>query len=156
MKYEHLIEVNDPANPLIRQLSREELWFGLLCRVEDPRPFLPGLERCEILARNQETVHRRLHFGAVAIEDRVTLMPLQSVCFEIQANAEHVGGSLTISIEEPQKGVLFLRFAYATGLAEKQGSEDEQYVEFVKSAYRESDLDTMRVIRMICESTSIQ
>ena len=156
MKYEHLVEVNDPANPLIRQLGREELWFGLLCRVEDPRPFLPGLERCEILARSDETVHRRLHFGGAAIDDRVTLVALQSVCFETQANDEHVGGSLTISIEEPQNGVFFLRFAYVTGLAEGQGSEDGQYVEFVKSAYRESDLDTMRVIRMICESTSTQ
>ena len=156
LKYEHLVEVNDPANPLVRRLGRDELWFGLLCRVEDPRAFLPGLERCEVLARTDDTVRRRLHFGGAVIDDRVTLVPLQSVCFETEANAEHVGGSLTISIEEPQDDVFFLRFAYATGLAEGAASEDARYVEYVKSAYRESDLDTMRVIRLICESTSTQ
>ena len=46
MKFEHLIEVNDLANPLQAPLSREELWFGLLCRAEDARAFLPGLEAC--------------------------------------------------------------------------------------------------------------
>ena len=44
MKFEHLIEVNDLANPLQAPLSREELWFGLLCRAEDARAFR-GLAR---------------------------------------------------------------------------------------------------------------
>ena len=47
LKFEHLIEVNDLANPLLTPLTREELWFGLLCRAEDARAFLPGLEACQ-------------------------------------------------------------------------------------------------------------
>ncbi len=156
MKFEHLIEVNDLAEPLQSPLSREELWFGLLCRAEDARPFLPGLEACNIVERSEDHLVRDLHFGNVVIRDHVTFETLEWIRFESEANAEHAGGSLTISIEEPQQGALFLRFRYLTTLPESAGSEDGQYAGYVRSAYHQSDLDTVRVIRMIAESTRLQ
>jgi hypothetical protein len=51
MNFEHLIQINDPENPLIDPLHRDQLWQGLLYRVENPVPFLPGLESCTILER---------------------------------------------------------------------------------------------------------
>jgi hypothetical protein len=156
VKYEHLVEVNDAANPLVEALTREELWFGLLCRAEDPRPFLPGLEACEIVARSDTGLSRVLRFGPAVIRDQVSFEAMEWVRFESEATAEHAGGSLTINIEEPQAGALFLRFCYRTTLPEGAGSVDGQYAEFVKSAYRESDIDTVRVIRMIAESSRLQ
>ena len=150
MKFEHLIEVNDLANPLLTQLSREELWFGLLCRAEDARAFLPGLEACNIVERGDSHLVRDLHFGHAVIRDRVTFAPLRWIRFESEANDQHAGGSLTITIEEPDPGAFFLRFAYHTSLPE--GGEDARYAEFVRSAYHQSDVDTVRVIRMIAES----
>ena len=155
MKYEHLVEVNDAANPLVEALTREELWFGLLCRAEDPRPFLPGLEACEIVARGETILSRVLHFGQAVIRDQVSFEAMEWVCFESAATAEHAGGSLTISIEEPQAAALFLRFCYLTTLPEGTGSADGPYADFVKSAYRESDIDTVRIIRMIAESSRL-
>lgn len=152
MKFEHLIEVNDLGNPLLSALTREELWFGLLCRAEDARAFLPGLEACTIVARDEDALVRDLRFGSTVIRDRVTFSALEWIRFESEANAEHAGGSLTISIEEPQPGALFLRFRYHTTLPESAGSEDGQYAGFVRSAYHQSDVDTVRVIRMLAES----
>jgi hypothetical protein len=80
----------------------------------------------------------------------VTFRHQEWVCFESAATAEHAGGRLTISLEQPDGERLFLRFTYETTLSE--GMEEEEGVqvsEFVKSAYRASDLDTVRVIRMI-------
>jgi hypothetical protein len=156
LKFEHLVEVNDLANPLISNLSRAELWFGLYCRAEDPRPFLPGLESCAIVARGAAELVRELDFGAAVIRDRVTYCEQEWIRFESEATAEHAGGSLTISIEEPEEGALFLRFDYATTLPEGATSPEGGYAEFVKSAYHQSDLDTVRVIRMIAESGRIQ
>ena len=51
MKFEHLIEINDPRNPMIPLLTRDQLWQGLMFRAEDAVPFLPGLEDCIILER---------------------------------------------------------------------------------------------------------
>ncbi|THF64530.1 DUF1857 family protein [Pseudothauera nasutitermitis] len=154
MKFEHLVQVNDLADPALTPLTREELWFGLLCRAEDPRPFLPGLERCVILERREDVLERELHFGGAVVRDRVSLAELQWVRFESAATAEHAGGSLTIAIEEPRPGELFLRFTYATTLPE--GGQEVAVAEYVRSAYHESDLDTLRVIRMIAASSTEQ
>ena len=150
MHFEHLIEINDPLNPLIDPLSREQVWTGLMHRVDEPGVFLPGLDRCEILARGPERVERVLHFGKANIRDTVTFQLLDWVSFESAPSADHAGGKLTIRLEQPDALRLYLRFTYETtlpdGLAE---GEVVQVSEFVKSAYRESDVDTVRIIRMI-------
>lgn len=156
MKFEHLVIVNEPANPLIADLSREELWFGLLCRAEDPRPFLPGLESCTIIERSDNVLVRDLQFGKVLIRDRVELTPMEAVSFESERTDEHAGGRLTITIEEPEPQALVLRFVYRTTLPEGTLDPDGAYAEFVKAAYHESDIDTVRVIRMLAESTRLQ
>lgn len=149
MKFEHLLQINDLANPLIVPLTRAQLWAGLMHRVENPLPFLPGLEACRIVERSAAGILRQLNFGATVIEDRVTLTEGLWVRFDILPSASHAGGSLTISIEEPQPEALFLRFAYHTNLGEGGPLEDSAYVEYVKSAYHQSDVDTVRIIRTL-------
>lgn len=156
MKFEHLVEVNDLADPNANLLTREELWFGLLCRAEDARPFLPGLEQCRIVSRDGGELVRELHFGPAVIRDRVRFHELEWISFEIEATADHAGGSLTITIEEPQPGALFLRFSYVTSLPDAAGTDDAKYADIVRSAYHQSDLDTLKVIRMIAESGRLQ
>lgn len=156
MNFEHLVVINDPGNPLVQNLTREELWFGLLCRAEDPRAFLPGLESCTIVERSDACLVRDLQFGSAVIRDRVTLTPMQSVRFETERTEDHAGGTLTICIEEPAENELVLRFRYVTTLSEGGSGPDANYAEYVKSAYHQSDLDTVRVIRMIAESGRIQ
>lgn len=156
MNFEHLVVVNDAADSMLTALSRDEVWFGLLCRAEDARAFLPGLEACTVVERGDHELVRELDFGTAVIRDRVTLAPMESVRFESAATATHAGGSLTIAIEEPAAGVLALRFRYRTTLPEGTGKADQSYAEYVKSAYHQSDLDTVRVIRMIAESGRLQ
>lgn len=156
MHFEHLIEINDQENPLIPDLTREEIWFGLLCRAEDPRPFVPGLDACTIVERSDSVLLRDLHFGTTVIRDTVTLEPMKWIRFESAANAQHAGGMLTITIEEPGSGALFLRFEYRTSLAEGVADSGVQVAEYVKSAYHQSDIETVRVIRMIAESSRLQ
>lgn len=162
MRYEHLVEINDPSNPAVPLLSRAQLWFGLLCRAEDAVPFLPGLEACVIVARAPLRLERELRFGSVTVHDIVTLQPEVSVRFDSRVSDEHAGGSLTITIEAPEAERLFLRFAYETTLGDAANSadpadaENAAYIEFVKSAYHASDLDTVRVIRRLAEDRRVQ
>lgn len=156
MKFEHLIQINDASNPLIVALSREQLWAGLQRRVDDPLPFLPGLESCVFLERTADTCQRQLNFGASTIRDQVSMKRLEWVRFDIEPSASHAGGRLTIRIEEPQDGALFLRFTYQTSLAESGPPEDSAYVEYVKSAYHASDIDTVRIIRTLAADESLQ
>ena len=156
MNFEHLLQINDPENPLVEPLTRQQLWQGLLHRVENPLPFLPGLEACTILERQANELLRELDFGPAVIQDRVTLAEAQWVRFAIVPSAAHAGGSLTITIEEPESGFLFLRFAYQTTLASNPNSEERAYIEYVKSAYHQSDVDCVRIIRTLAAGGEAQ
>lgn len=156
MNFEHLIQINDLQNPLVETLTRDQLWQGLLHRVEDATPFLPGLESCTIVERHADHLLRKLDFGAAVIHDRVTLHELHWVRFDILPGEQHAGGSLTISIEEPEPTVLFLRFAYTTTFAANPNSEERAYIDYIKSAYHQSDVDCVRVIRTLATSSTQQ
>ena len=91
MNFEHLLQINDPENPLVESLTRDQLWQGLMYRVEDPVPFLPGLESCTILERSAATLLRALNFGPATIHDRVTLADQHWVLFDIQPSESHPG-----------------------------------------------------------------
>ncbi len=156
MNFEHVVVINEPDNPLQPKLTREQTWFGLLYRAEDPRLFLPGLESCSIVERSQTSLLRDLDFGNVVIRDRVEIELLQAVTFISEASQSHAGGSLRISIEEPLTDQLVLRFCYKTTLGEQDSDPDGAYADFVKSAYHQSDLDTVRVIRLLTEKMTRQ
>lgn len=148
MNFEHLIQVNDPLNPLAETLTREELWAGLVLRAEQPQLFVPGLDRCTILSRHGDTLERELHYGHATVRDRVTLSPDHQVRYDTDATDAHVGGSLTMTIEQPDLLQLFVRFEYQTTLPSAgQGTDDEQMAGIVRAAYREADIDTIRLIR---------
>jgi hypothetical protein len=85
MKFEHLIEINDPLNPLIDTLSREQLWRGLVLRAESPKLFVPHLDECTIDERERHGFRRRLRYGDLVIEDRVLPEPMQEVRYEVAA-----------------------------------------------------------------------
>ena len=150
MNFEHLIQINDPLNPLVEAMTREQLWEGLVLRAEQPQLFVIGLDSCTILSRTESTMERELHYGQATVRDHVTLTPQQSVRYDTLATADYVGGSLTMTIEQPDELQLFLRFEYKTSLPSAEANTDpdaHQTEEIVKSAYRESDIDTVRLIR---------
>jgi hypothetical protein len=130
LNFEHLIQINDPLNPLVESLTPEQLWEGLVLRAEQPQLFVLGLDSCDILSRDGDTMERELHYGQATVRDRVTLTPGSSVRYDILPTAEYVGGSLTMAIEH-----------------ENATPDERQTQEIVKSAYRESDIDTVRLIR---------
>jgi hypothetical protein len=147
MYFEHLVDLHDPEHLAPALLSRENAWRGLWQRVENPQLFLPGLSGCVILERGETWLVRRLDFGSARIFDRVSHTEGQWLRFDAEASTEHAGGSLIIRLEEPEPGHLFLRFSYQTTL-DLQGPE-ARYAEYVESAYRESDLETARIIRRL-------
>jgi hypothetical protein len=147
LHFEHLIQINDPLNPLVETLTREQLWDGLVLRAEQPQLFVLGLDRCTILSQTDRTLERELHYGHATVRDHVTLTPNESVRYDILATETHVGGSLTMTIEQPDDVQLFLRFRYETTLPVTDTEDGRQTSEIVKSAYREADIDTVRLIR---------
>lgn len=146
MQFEHVVVINDPLEALADTLTREQVWAGLMWRVEDPCAFQPALVGCEILSRSGTQVERVLDFGSFRMRDTVRIEPDRVVRFESAAEGERPGAQLAVSIEEPGEGLLVLRFAYRTTLNEQSGG-DAEFAGYVKAAYRAADIDTVIRIR---------
>lgn len=149
MKFAHLIEINDPLNPLIDPLSREQLWRGLVLRAEEPQMFVPWLDACHIVERSEGSIQRELRYGEVVIRDKVTFLPQLQVRYHVPEQNDIPTANLCMTIEEPQPGILFVRFEYDDNVMDTEGSEDAFYNQFRRSAYQESDIDTIRTIRQL-------
>jgi hypothetical protein len=149
MQFSHLIQINDPFNPLIDPLSREQLWRGLVLRAENPLLFVMALDGFEIVERGDNTLARELRFGRLTLRDRVRFEPMEQVRYEIEAAADSPAATLVMTIEEPEPGQLFVRFDYETLQGDTAAPGDEFYGSFVKQAYVEADIDTVSTIRRL-------
>ena len=147
MKFEHLIEINDPLNPLIDALTVEQLWSGLVLRAESPKLFVPQLDEAIIDERTDTGFRRRLRYGQLVIEDRVRLEPLRRVVYDVPAQGEITASTLTMTIEQPTPDTLFVRFQYDDGHDAETDAANAMYDEFKRSAYKEADVDTVGMIR---------
>ncbi len=162
MRFEHLVQINDPLLPLLDELSREQVWRGLVLRAEQPLQFILGLEGFAVRAREEQrarvTLARTLDFGSFCVRDRVHLTPMQETQIQTEAGASWPASRLTIRIEEPGPEQLYLRFIYEfdddAGDAPGARALDElsaQTLELRRQAYRASDLDTVKRIRDLAE-----
>ena len=149
MKFEHLIEINDPLNPLADTMTREQLWRGLVLRAEDPKMFMPHLDECTLGERESGRFTRRLRYGELVIDDVVHLTPLQEVRYDVPAQGEIAASRLTMTIEAPSEGVMWVRFLYDDGNASAGDEMSKMYEEFKKSAYQEADIDTIKIVRQL-------
>ena len=149
MKFEHLIEINDPLNPLMDTITREQLWRGLVLRAEDPKRFMPHLDECTISDRDAGSFARRLRYGELVIADRVVLSPLREVRYEVPAQGDIAESNMTMTIEAPTEGVLWVRFLYDDGNPSADDEMGRMYEDFKKSAYQEADIDTVKILRQL-------
>lgn len=155
MKFSHLIEINDPMNPLIEPLTRAQVWRGLVRRAEQPKLFVPYLDSCEIMVQSADMVERRLHYGDTVISDRVTFLPSLQVHYHVPQQKDIPASDLKVTIEEPTEGALFVRFEYDDNNAAKEDPAEAFYNDFRRSAYQESDIDTVRIIREMAAAGSL-
>jgi DNA-directed RNA polymerase alpha subunit len=149
MKFTHLVQINDITNPLIDELTREQLWAGLKLRARDPSQFVIGLDSFHLVARSENELVRELRFGHLTVRDHVSFTPMSNVRYEIEPAGEVPAATLVTTIEEPEPGQLFVRFAYDTRPVEGGPPVDPYYQEFVKEAYKEADIDAIRIIRRL-------
>lgn len=145
MKFEHLIEINNPDDPRVEPMNRAQLWQGLVLRAEAPALFIPHLDTCTIVARSTHTVSRQLKFGDLTVNDHVHYTPLHRIRIQVPEQPDILASTLEMTIEEPQPDRLFVRFTYED-TAPEEGPE-AFYHDFRRSAWRESDIDTIRLIR---------
>ncbi len=149
MHHEHLVAVNDPSSPLSYQVSRRQLWQGLMLRAEEPGYFLPGVDSVTLLERSATHLQREMQLGKLRVRDRIEFVEQESICYHTEAGEAHGGGTLTISIEEPEDGFLTVRFIYDT--VQEVRPEEAYLLDYLKKAYTDLDVDCIRTIRSWAE-----
>ena len=156
MKFTHLIEINMPGNPLMAPLTRAQLWRGLVLRAERPTLFLLGLDSCEITERAPGGLSRTLHFGQLVVRDQVRFSPENHVHYHVPQQDAIPMSDLTMTIEEPQAGALFVRFEYDDHNPAQETNEESFYNDFRREAYKEADIDTIRMIRQLAQEGQLE
>lgn len=148
MRYEHLIQVTDPADPRVEPMAREALWRGLLARVHAPERFPLGPDACTVEAEapaadGRERVRRTLAYGELRLHDRVELQAGQALVFRPEPRAGMPRIVLRIAIEEPRPGLLGLRFVYES----PPESDDPETDGLRQQAWLAADRDMVRMLR---------
>ncbi|MDR1311209.1 MAG: DUF1857 family protein [Burkholderiaceae bacterium] len=147
MKFEHLVEINNPRDSLVTPITRVQLWRGLVLRAEQPTLFMPQLDTCDILSRSHNTLSRRLRFGNLTVHDHVWYDTPKQIRFVVPAQEEIAESFLTVTIEEPFPNQLFVRFSYQDASPEE--GPESRYNDYRRSAYHAADLDTISTIRQM-------
>ncbi len=156
MNFEHLVEINDEGIDGLAPLSRGQLWRGLVLRAEQPGLSVLALDDCRILQRGADYLDRELRFGELRIRDRVRFVPMESVVYETEATATLPAGRLTMAIEEPLPGRLFVRFTYSYVMERGEAALDRFYARYLRQAYIEADSDTIATIRRLAREGALQ
>lgn len=146
MRFEHLLQVTDPTDPRVPPMGRDALWRGLLRRVETPQQFPLGPDRCELRAGTGADERRRsIHFGALRFEDHVRLQPGERIEFLPEPHEGAAPVRLTVCIEEPAAGALFLRFVYESD--DEPSADAKALQRYREQAWLEMDRDMLRTLR---------
>jgi hypothetical protein len=145
LHHEHIVRINDPANPSGAWLTREQLWEGLRHTVIAPQVVDESIDSASVSEVNPGKLRRCIRRGRSSISDEVDLAPNESIQITADASSVFAGSTLTMRIEEPAPEMLFVRFTYEIcGLADIRDAEEDTAR---CSAYQSSDIDRIRAAR---------
>jgi len=121
------------------------LWAGLRYTIETPQVVDDSIDSADVVEVGPGILAREIRRGPRSTRDEVILVPNELLQIRADARGEFSGSTLTIAIEEPAPGMLFVRFTYEIcGLAEGREAEEDTAR---RSAYQHSDVTRIREVR---------
>lgn len=124
-KLSRTIPVNEPGKPL---LSRHDVWTGLELKANNALPYVPIMQKCEVIERGDGWLTRDILLNGVPLREKVTFDPENRVIFERIAGSEP--GRIENVIGEDAQGDLTLTFSFALskeGLAPGSEAENKHF-----------------------------
>lgn len=151
LEFEHIVQVNEPANLTSTDISRAHLWEGLVLRARSPQRFIEGID-CFSHPQNGVGFVREIRAGDAHFYEDVTLEHESRVVTKTQRDKPQIHAQSEASIEEPEEGYLFVRFRYRRELPDEHRAVDVG--EHLKAAYVRLDTDAIKLIRVMAENNS--
>tara|TARA_R110002072_G_scaffold19444_14_gene72222 strand:- start:81 stop:560 length:480 start_codon:yes stop_codon:yes gene_type:complete len=143
------IEVNTGAQP---ELSRSDVWRGLVMKGENALPFVPVMEACDVTERGSDKgtdwLIRAIRIAGNTMHERVTFRPEHTVEFERLDGIER--GTILNEILEPDGG-LALRFTFTLSREDMADGSDEEsaYADSMEETYLKAVQSTIDTIRRL-------
>jgi hypothetical protein len=151
----HSVLVNDRGDPQVPVLTRDDVWDGLVMKAENALPFVPKMEKCDVVEQRENFILRDIRFAGDDLREAVTLTPKTSV--EFRRVQGRVLGVITNEILENSNGELELKFSFALEIegAEPGSREERDYEANMRDAYLGAVVATLGAIRrMAMQRTS--
>jgi len=147
-KLSRTIPVNEPNKPL---LSRHDVWTGLEMKANNALPFVPIMQKCDVVERGPGWLTRDIVVNNVPLREKVTFEPEQRVIFERIAGSEP--GRIQNIIGEYAQGSLTLTFAFELskeGLSSGSDAETKHFAP-MEGAYLGAVVSTLGAVRRTVE-----
>lgn len=144
------VPVNPPNEAV--QLTRDDVWDGLVLKAQNALPFVKAMNRCEVVARGDDTLLREIEIDGEPFQERVTLTPKRQVRFE--RTRGRILGTIYNEIEDNDAGELVLRFSFkmdVSGVEPGSAQEIEYQRDMEQSYLRAVDSTLSAVRRLVAE-----
>ncbi len=145
----HQLPVNVAGEP---QLTRQDVWDGLVLKANNALPFVPSMTYCEVTERYSDTTFDRdIDFRGERFTERITLEKPHRVTFTRIAGP--VLGTIANEIEGAEDD-LKLRFSFALVVADVAGgsAEEQEYADSMTGDYLKAVTATLNAMRRIAAS----
>jgi hypothetical protein len=143
----HSVLVNDRTDPQVPVLTRDDVWDGLVMKAENALPFVPKMEKCDVVEQRENFILRDIRFAGDDLREAVTLTPKTSV--EFRRVQGRVLGVITNEILENSSGELELKFSFALEIegTDPGSREERDYEASMRDAYMGAVVATLGAIR---------
>ena len=147
-KLSRTIPVNEPGKPY---LSRHDVWSGLLMKANNALPYVPIMQKCEVVERGDGWLIRDILLNNVPLREKVTFEPETRVVFD-RIDCSEMGRIENI-IGEDDKGNLTLTFSFGLTKAgiPSDSPEENRHFSPMEGAYMGAVASTLAAVRRTAE-----
>ena len=152
-KLSRTIPVNEPGKPY---LSRHDVWTGLEMKANNALPFVPIMQKCEVIETGKGWLIRDIAVNNVPLREKVTFEPERRVIFERIAGSEP--GRIENVIGDDSQGNLTLTFSFELrkeGIPEGSPAETSHFSP-MEGAYLGAVASTLGAVRRTVEERGRQ
>ncbi len=117
------VAANDALKSGEPRLSRSDLWRGLVMKAENALPFVPGMAKCDVVARSDNGLVRDIVFRGEDARERITFYPEEKVVFVRESG--NVDGMIVNEVLGDDDD-LRLRFSFALQMVDAPSDSDKE------------------------------
>ncbi|WP_321967809.1 SRPBCC family protein [Burkholderia cepacia] len=141
------LEVNPSDGAAQVQLSREQVWQGLVSKAENAVPYVKAITQCEIIEQQPERLIREIVLHGETLRELILFYQGDRVEFvRLSGRAK---GLIKNVIEEGASGNLFLRFTFDLVIegVEAGSAEESEFSDGMEAAYLDAVRTTLQRMR---------